>query len=83
LFETKHDAHALGDRLNRAGGVLNDRERLIVRARQLAEEPRPLESLGQELQLSKERIRQLEAAAYTKLRCTLEAEGANFAQFVG
>ncbi len=83
LFEAKHDAHALSDRLNRALGVLNDRERLIVRARQLAEEPRTLESLGQELQLSKERIRQLEAAAYTKLRRTLEAEGANFAQFVG
>jgi RNA polymerase sigma-32 factor len=83
LFETKHDAHALSDRLNRALGVLNEREQLIVRARQLAEEPRTLESLGQELQLSKERIRQLEAAAYTKLRRTLEAEGANFAQFVG
>jgi DNA-directed RNA polymerase sigma subunit (sigma70/sigma32) len=35
------------------------------------------------LRLSKERIRQLEAAAYTKLRRTLEAEGAHFAQFVG
>jgi RNA polymerase sigma-32 factor len=83
LFETKHDAHALSDRLNRALGVLNEREQLIVRARQLAEEPRTLESLGQELRLSKERIRQLEAAAYTKLRRTLEADGANFAQFVG
>jgi RNA polymerase sigma-32 factor len=83
LFETKHDADALSDRLNRALGVLNERERLIVRARQLSEEPRTLESLGQELRLSKERIRQLEAAAYTKLRRTLEAEGANFAQFVG
>ena len=83
LFETKHDADALSSRLNRALGVLNERERLIVRARQLAEEPRTLESLGQELHLSKERIRQLEAAAYTKLRRTLEADGANFAQFVG
>lgn len=83
LFETKHDADALSARLNRALAALNERERLIVRARQLAEEPRTLESLGQELQLSKERIRQLEAAAYTKLRRTLEAEGANFAQFVG
>ncbi len=83
LFETKHDADALSARLNRALAALNERERLIVRARQLAEEPRTLESLGQELRLSKERIRQLEAAAYTKLRRTLEAEGANFAQFVG
>jgi len=83
LFETKHDADALSARLNRALAALNERERLIVRARQLAEAPRTLESLGQELRLSKERIRQLEAAAYTKLRRTLEAEGANFAQFVG
>ena len=83
LFEAKHDAHALSARLNRALGVLNERERLIVRARQLADEPRTLESLGSELRLSKERIRQLEAAAYTKLRRALEAEGANFAQFVG
>ena len=53
------------------------------RARQLEDQPRTLESLGAELRLSKERIRQLEAAAYGKLRRSLEAEGAAFAQFVG
>lgn len=83
IVEDRHDAAALSVQLNRALSTLNDRERLIVRARQLAEEPRTLESLGAELKLSKERIRQLEAAAYGKLRRSLEAAGAGLAQFVG
>ena len=53
--------------------ALNDRERFIVRERRLRDEPRTLESLGQELGLSKERVRQLEAAAYAKMRRNLEA----------
>ena len=83
IVEDRHDAAALSVQLNRALEALNDRERLIVRARQLAEEPRTLESLGAELKLSKERVRQLEAAAYGKLRRSLEAAGAGLAQFVG
>ena len=43
--------------------------------RLLREAPRTLESLGAELSLSKERVRQLEAAALKKLRRKLEAEG--------
>lgn len=51
---------------------LNPRERRIIVERKLRDEPRTLESLGQELGLSKERIRQLEAQALTKLRKRLE-----------
>ena len=51
---------------------LNARERMIIVERKLRDEPRTLESLGQELGLSKERIRQLEAQALTKLRKRLE-----------
>ena len=53
--------------------ALNDRERFIVRERRLRDEPRTLESLGHELGLSKERVRQLEAAASAKMRRSLEA----------
>ena len=52
---------------------LNARERMIILERKLRDEPRTLESLGQELGLSKERIRQLEAQALNKLRKRLEA----------
>ena len=51
---------------------LNDREQFIVRERKLRDEPRTLESLGNELGLSKERVRQLEAAAFAKMRKALE-----------
>ncbi|WP_172298797.1 RNA polymerase factor sigma-32 [Pseudoruegeria sp. HB172150] len=54
-------------------GDLNDRERFIVRERKLREDPRTLESLGNELGLSKERVRQLESAAFGKMRKNLEA----------
>ncbi len=82
LFESKHDGASLRGRLGKALQGLSDRERLIVRERQLVEQPRTLESLGQELHLSKERIRQLEAAAYGKLRRSLEADGAKLGHFL-
>jgi RNA polymerase sigma-32 factor len=75
--EVAHDHAALRGWLAKAMAGLNDRERYIVAQRRLCDEPRTLESLGAEMGLSKERIRQLEAAAYTKLRRHLEtrAEG--------
>jgi len=71
----EHDMAALRDWIIAAMSQLSDRERLIIAARKLADEPRTLESLGEELKLSKERVRQLEAAALTKMRRRLEAEG--------
>jgi RNA polymerase sigma-32 factor len=59
--------------LAEALAALNARERMIIVERKLRDEPRTLESLGQELGLSKERIRQLEAQALGKLRRRLES----------
>ncbi|WP_343116657.1 RNA polymerase factor sigma-32 [Ostreiculturibacter nitratireducens] len=70
--EAKHDTEALRGWLVEAMEALTDRERFIVTERKLREETRTLESLGQELGLSKERVRQLEAAAFQKLRKQLE-----------
>ena len=57
-----------------AMGQLNERERFIVRERKLRDQPRTLEDLGGELGLSKERVRQLEAAAFGKMRKMLETQ---------
>ncbi len=51
---------------------LNDREKLIVRDRLMADEPRTLQDLGAELGVSKERVRQLEQRTLTKLRQRLK-----------
>ncbi len=73
-IEYKKDTETLRAWLLKALNDLNDRERFIVQERKLRETPRTLESLGNELKLSKERVRQLEAAAFTKMRKTLEGE---------
>lgn len=58
--------------ISEAMTALTDRERLIIHERKLADQPRTLESLGESLGLSKERVRQLEAQALRKLRRALE-----------
>ncbi|WP_108482842.1 RNA polymerase factor sigma-32 [Oceaniglobus ichthyenteri] len=65
-----------------AMGQLNDREQFIVRERKLRDEVRTLESLGNELGLSKERVRQLEAAAFTKMRKSLEGQSREVLQLL-
>lgn len=47
---------------------LNDREKLIVRDRLMSDDPRTLQELGDQLGVSKERVRQLEQRTLTKLR---------------
>ncbi|MBK0401107.1 RNA polymerase factor sigma-32 [Limibaculum sp. M0105] len=59
--------------LNDAFTALTPRERMIIGARKLADEPETLESLGEKLGLSKERVRQLEAQALRKMRARLES----------
>ncbi len=82
VVEESHDSAQLRDWLISALGTLNPRERFIVTERKLREEGRTLESLGAELGLSKERVRQLEAAAFTKLRRTLENQSREVLHFL-
>jgi RNA polymerase sigma-32 factor len=72
--EDAHDGARLRGWLVKAMQSLNPRERYIVAERKLKDDGRTLESLGEELGLSKERIRQLEAAAFVKMRRSLETQ---------
>ena len=81
--ETSHDAAHLRIWLVNAMQALNARERYIVAERKLREVARTLESLGEELGLSKERVRQLEAAAFGKMRRSLEGQSREVHHFLG
>ena len=72
--ENNHDNDTLRQWLVTALSGLNDREQFIVRERKLRDDPRTLESLGTELGLYKERVRKLEAAAFGKMRNSLESQ---------
>ena len=80
--EGAHDGARLRDWLVKAMQGLNARERYIVAERKLKEESRTLESLGEELGLSKERVRQLEAAAFAKMRKSLEGQSREVRHFL-
>jgi RNA polymerase sigma-32 factor len=64
LDETEHQHEALV----RAIGVLDNRERRIFEERYLMEEPRTLDDLAVEFNVSRERVRQIEARAFEKVQ---------------
>jgi RNA polymerase sigma-32 factor len=80
--EHNHDTKQLREWLLTSMAALNEREQFIVRERKLRDTPRTLESLGQELSLSKERVRQLEAAAFQKMRKSLEMQSQEVFHFL-
>jgi RNA polymerase sigma-32 factor len=57
--------------IKRALEKLNPREQVIIRERQMQDEGVTLEALGARLGISKERVRQIEANALTKLKSAL------------
>ncbi len=54
--------------LNSSMKILNDREREIIEARRLTENPLTLEELSKKYKISRERIRQIETKAFEKLQ---------------
>jgi RNA polymerase sigma-32 factor len=53
---------------------LNPREQVIIRKRRLSEDGQTLEVLGQDLGISKERVRQIEQEAMKKLKTALQRQ---------
>jgi DNA-directed RNA polymerase sigma subunit (sigma70/sigma32) len=75
VLAAKQEADTSRQRVAATLSVLNDRERRIVEARFLADEPATLEALGAELGgVSKERIRQIEEKALAKLKLALTGQ---------
>ena len=54
--------------LESAMKILNEREKEIITARRLSEEPETLEDLSKKYKISRERIRQIETKAFEKLQ---------------
>ena len=54
--------------LKSAMKILNDREKEIITARRLSEDPITLEDLSKKYKISRERIRQIETKAFEKLQ---------------
>jgi RNA polymerase sigma-32 factor len=61
------------DLLTSALGELTDREREIIQARRLADDPATLEDLSQKYGVSRERVRQIEVRAFEKLQQRMKA----------
>ena len=47
---------------------LNDREKEIIKARRLNENPKTLEELSSKFKISRERVRQIETKAFEKFK---------------
>jgi RNA polymerase sigma-32 factor len=64
--------------LKNAMGVLNAREMAIIEGRRLTEDGATLEALGEQLGISKERVRQIECRALEKLKSALIEQHSGF-----
>jgi RNA polymerase sigma-32 factor len=76
------DAERRAEWLRTALSVLSERELRIVRERRLREEAATLESLGESLGISKERVRQIEGRALEKLKHELLSKHPDRGSFV-
>ncbi len=74
LVEESIDGNRRTSWLRDAMQVLNERELKIIRKRKLSEEGATLESLGNELGISKERVRQIENRALEKMKSALVSD---------
>jgi RNA polymerase sigma-32 factor len=60
--------------LKKAMGDLSANELMVFKSRRLSDPPKTLEEIGLELNLSRERVRQIEMAAFTKIQKSVRNE---------
>ena len=75
LISKNEEEENLKSGLDDAMDSLKDRERFIIKSRILSENPLTLEELGSELNISRERVRQIESSALQKIKNVLEKKG--------
>ena len=68
IISQKQEYNDKKELLNSAMKILNEREKEIITARRLSEEPQTLEDLSKKYKISRERIRQIETKAFEKLQ---------------
>jgi len=68
IMSQKQEFDEKKELLNEAMTILSDREKEILEARRLTENPQTLEELSQKYKISRERIRQIETKAFEKLQ---------------
>ena len=68
LISQKQEYDDKKELLNNAMKILDEREKEIIKARRLSEEPETLEDLSKKYKISRERIRQIETKAFEKLQ---------------
>ena len=71
LVSQKQEYNDKKELLDSAMKVLNDREKEIIVARRLIDNPSTLEELSKKYSISRERIRQIETKAFEKLQKTM------------
>ncbi len=68
IISQKQEYDDKKDLLNSSMKILNEREKEIITARRLSEQPKTLEELSKKYKISRERIRQIETKAFEKLQ---------------
>ncbi len=68
IISQKQEYEDKKELLNEAMKILNEREKEIIIARRLSENPKTLDELSKKYKISRERIRQIETKAFEKLQ---------------